>query len=395
VGAGARILAGLRWVHRWAGAFVCLILIVLGTSGTALVFRADWLHATVPGAADAVEVSPALAARAAVAAEGQLGADAVRSIVLAGPQLGVHTVALSGGGGAYLAAGGSLVTEWRKGGRADAWLFGLHHDLLSGDAGETAAGLAGLALVALCLTGLVVTLPGLRATLRASLVTAWPRSPQRRDLLAAHRGLGLVLAGPLVVVGLTGAAMVFDREARVAMNALAGTRPPHQDPITLSGTAPATPDWAAATAAAQAAFPDATLRVLVWPRSDDAPLQIRLRQPGEWHPNGRTTVWLDRQGRVLASQDGMTLPRGDRWTNALYPLHAAKLGEGAAITARIVDAVWAATGAGLVLMGVFGLWAFLVRPLRTPSRHRRRPGAQATALPAGARPLALSPRRDT
>jgi uncharacterized iron-regulated membrane protein len=391
VGAGARILSGLRWVHRWAGAFVCLILIVLGMSGTALVFRADWLHATVPGAATPAQATPALAARAAVAAEGQFGAGAVRSIVLAGPQLGVHAVGLTDGGGAYLAPGGRLVTDWHKGGRADEWLFGLHHDLLSGEAGETAAGLAGLALVALCLTGLAVTLPGLRAALRASLVTAWPRSQHRRDLLAAHRGLGLVLAVPLVGLGLTGAAMVFDKEARVAVHALAGTQPHQPDRITLRDAASAPPDWAAATAAAQAAFPDAALRVLVWPRTPDAPLQIRLRQPGEWHPNGRTTVWLDRQGRVLASQDGMTLPRGDRWTNALYPLHAGKLGEGSGIAARFVDAAWAACGLGLALLGVFGLWAFLVRPLRQQLPDPRR-DRTAKARPT---PLALPAPRDT
>ena len=40
----------LRTVHAWAGAILSLLLLVLGLTGTLLVFEDDWLRLTVPEA---------------------------------------------------------------------------------------------------------------------------------------------------------------------------------------------------------------------------------------------------------------------------------------------------------------------------------------------------------
>ena len=372
----------LRRVHRWAGAFVSLVLVILGLSGTLLVFKDDWLRASLPGAAVPVTADPAMAADAALAAERVFGAGAVRSIVLAHPGLGLHTVALADGSGAYLAPGGAVVDRWTGNGRPEAWLFDLHHRLLSGETGEVVVGATGLALVVLALTGLVITLP-LRP---GQLLALWPATRTRRDLLAAHRGLGLVLAGPLLVFALSGAAMVFDGPARALAGLLGGPATPVTPPVLPPVLPPGLPpgpapardtgstatDWRAALTTAQALHPRAQLRVLVWPGAG-RPLQIRLRGPDEWHPNGRTTVWLEPgSDRVLASRAAAAAPLGEQWYNALYPIHAARLGSG--IGARAVDFAWAGAGLGLAASGLFGLWAFLVRPQRNP---RKRPQVAA------------------
>ena len=358
--------AVLRWVHRWAGASVSLMLVILGLSGTLLVFKDDWLRASLPGASVPVTADPAMAADAALAAERAFGADAVRSVVLAHPGLGLHTVGLADGGGAYLAPGGAVVDRWTGTGRPEVWLFDLHHRLLSGQTGELVVGFTGLALVILALTGLAITLP-----LRPGLLLAlWPASRARRDLLAAHRGLGLALAGPLIVFAASGAAMVFDQPARAVAGLLGGgqTAPPPPPALPATPGAVAT-DWREALTLAQALHPQARLRVLVWPGAG-RPVQIRLRGPDEWHPNGRTTVWLQPgPARVLASTAASALPRGERWYHALYPIHAAKLGTG--VGARLADLIWAAAGLGLAAGGLFGLWAFLIRPVRPRHGHRR------------------------
>ena len=59
-----------------------------------------------------------------------------------------------------------------------------------------------------------------------------------------------------------------------------------------------------------------------------ATAQCRLRQPGEWHPNGRTTATIGpatigpATSQVVATSDAHALPTGIRAYNAFYPLHA-------------------------------------------------------------------------
>ena len=40
-------------IHRWTGAFIGLLLAVLGLSGTLLLYKDAWLRTTVPHAAEA------------------------------------------------------------------------------------------------------------------------------------------------------------------------------------------------------------------------------------------------------------------------------------------------------------------------------------------------------
>lgn len=59
---------------------------------------------------------------------------------------------------------------------------------------------------------------------------------------------------------------------------------------------------------------------------------------------------------------------GDRFWNAIWPIHAAKLGE-SPITARTIDWVTSLTGLGLALLGFYGLWSFAFK-----ARARRKIG---------------------
>ena len=85
-------------------------------------------------------------------------------------------------------------------------------------------------------------------------------------------------------------------------------------PLTvLSAPAPKPPavgsglvDWAVALPAAQAAFPEARIRTAGLPPEPGKPASVRLRQPGEWHPNGRTVALIDpATNRVVQTVDGV------------------------------------------------------------------------------------------
>ncbi len=353
----------LRSLHAWAGAFLSLLLVVLGLSGTLLVFKKDYVRLVIPEARQSVSLAPENVATALNAIEGQFGREDLRYVLLAEPGFALHKVMLHGGGAAYTDQSGSVVAQWQKNGRFEEWLFDLHHYLLAGTTGKTIAGLAGLAAVLMIITGLIITMP----LLRRFAWRIWPRTAARRDLLEQHRDLGIIFAIPLALFTLTGAAIVFSAQAKSILAAVTFSQPkPFERPIAEGGAI----DWLPALTNAQAQFPSASMRIVSWPRSGNAPLSIRMRQPMEWHQNGRTYVFIDpATSRALAAKDAQRLSLGERAFHAIYPLHSAGIG------GRWYDFATALSGLVLAILGCGGLWTFSIRLYRTRARQRR--GAHA------------------
>lgn len=344
-------MGAIRTLHAWAGTGLAIVAVVFGLTGTLLVFEDDWIRATVPAARAEIDLD---AARLGAALD-RLEASEPRltSVVLPGGAIGVHRLYLADDGFGYADADGAVVDRWRGAGRAETWIFDLHHELLAGHTGKLVAGGAGLALALMILTGLVVWIPAWRAT----GWRVWPRSGARRELIGSHRNLGLIFAIPLVVFSLTGAAIVFHGTTQ----ALLGAVPAPPAPAVGTGDV----DWARALAEAQARFPEATPRMVVRPAAPGKPATIRLKQPGEWHPNGRTTVTIDpATSRAVATSDANALPSGVRAYNAFYPLHASSVG------GWLYDAVTALSGVAMAALGVIGAWAFLGKPRRRSPRSK-------------------------
>jgi uncharacterized iron-regulated membrane protein len=363
----------IRLVHAWAGAIVSLVLIVLGLSGALLVWKDDYLRATIPEARQSVALDPGALAAIAQEAQADHPDSPPRSIVFASEDLGVHTLALRDDAGAYLSGAGQTLARWTGTERFELWVFDLHHYLLAGETGMTVAGVSGIAAFLLSLTGLIIAWPALRL-FGARLV---PVGVKRRDLIGAHRDLGLMIALPILIATATGSMLVFNDLARPAFQALAPGPPTPKPPVAGIGTV----NWQRAMAEAKARFPDARIRIAIWPSAVGKPATIRLRQSGEWHTNGRTIVWIDpATSTVIGEVDAQASSPGDRAWNAVWPLHAAKVSDGP-VAARAVDALTSLTGLGLALLGAYGLWAFA---LKHSSKRRSRSGSR----PAHAHPPA-------
>lgn len=341
----------VRTIHAWVGALLSLILIIVGLTGAALVFKGDYLRATIPEAAAKVAPTPQALGAAADVIE-HIHHGELRYLIFAGPNLGVHQAVFTENRTAYAAADGRIVTEWTGTGRPEVWLYELHHFLLAGDKGMRVVGLSGLVAVFLALTGLIVWAPWWKRT----SLRVWPRSARRPDLIAAHRNIGLVFAIPIIVFCLTGSGLIFYQTTQALLvKWLPGAVPEEFFPPTDLGEI----DWPKALTAAQAEFPDAQIRVALWPEGPWAPAVVRLKQPGEWTPDGRTTVLIDPStSRVTGVVDPQKLGRGLRLNNALYPVHVAAVG------GRIVDGITALSGLALAAMGALGLWAFVIKPRR-------------------------------
>jgi uncharacterized iron-regulated membrane protein len=349
-----RVIATLRTVHAWAGAVLSLLLAILGLSGALLVFQDDYLRASFAPARIAVAADPSTLGGIAERAEEIFGQDAIRSIRFADSGFGLSEVRLKAGGGAYLDGAGEMVEPWAGNARPEVWLFDLHHHLLAGETGEIVTGIAGLAAVLLTVTGLIALWPARRA----QGLRVWPRTAQRRELLASHRNLGLMAALPLLVFAITGAGMVFSPQTRALLSILDGPAPAAEPVAAAAG--PGDLDWALALAEAQAQFPQAQIRLAIWPRGERSTASVRLRQPSEWHPNGRSYVSFDPASQtMLSSSDARSAPRGEQIYNAFYPLHSARIGSG--LIGRLYDVLTALSGLALFMLGSLGCYAFLAK----------------------------------
>ncbi len=353
----------LSRLHAWAGLFLCLWLVMLGASGTLLAFRDDWVRLTVPASAGDLPAATAegLAVRARAAAAALPGE--VRLVRFATDRLPLDQVFLTDGGGALLdPRTGALLDRWEENGRFMEWLFDLHHRLLLDDVGLKAIGFVGLALVVMLVVGVVLA----SATWGQFKCRVWPKNPRRAALITAHRDLGLALALPLLLVAVTGVALTFPESSRAVAAWASGPMPAVPPPPKPDAAAePAPIAWEAVFGAAWQRFPDATIRFAIWPTAKNAAVELRLRQPAEWHPNGRTTLRVDASGAVLATLDATTLPAGFQILNTAYPLHSGRVG---GLAYRLAVALF---GVGLVLLSGYGALAY---------GRRLRGGGQRKAL---------------
>jgi uncharacterized iron-regulated membrane protein len=352
----------LALAHRWTGGLVGLVLALMGLSGAILVHKDAWVR--LPHAADAqIQDVGALAT-----ALERLTSDAARprSIILASRDFGLHRLSFSGEAGAYADQTGAIVTTWRSTWeRPELWLFELHHQLFSGAAGEAVAGVMGLLGLAFLISGLVLWWP----TRRLFRPRLWPSAMSRTQVVRHHRDLG-VLAAPLLALSmLTGSMMALRPVADLAFAPWMGGRTLDSvlaAPKLQGGPPAAQIPWRRVLGEALARFPDAEFRVVALPKTPGGLIALRMRREAEWLPNGRTQLWFDpADGRLVASRDALAAPPGAQAFNAVYPLHAAKVG---GLPYRLLIS---ASGLVLALMGSFSVWTFWLRPRPTPRRSPR------------------------
>src|SRR5690606_32612860 len=143
--------------------------------------------------------------------------------------------------------------------------------------GKYLTGVLGLLLLAFSVTGLILWWRT-RKTFRFRL---WPARMTRSAIVRQHRDTGVVAAPLLMPSALTGAMMVFPAISDALPAPWAGPEKPAPAlPSDLAGPGPDT-DWKRLMGNAQAAFPGAAPRRLMFPAAPGAPLALRLKQPFE------------------------------------------------------------------------------------------------------------------
>lgn len=301
----------LRWIHRTLGLFAALYVLMAAATGALLMFKRELLGFAHPelGAppADPVARAEALAAR--------LEPGSYSSIMMPTEALPAFTVYRPEHRTELYDPATLLPLEDRWLNRVMDWTFDLHHYLLAGETGKLVSGAFGIAIAALIGIGLYLWWPWRRGWRPSH---ARPKRPTRASRLAAHTTLAIMMAPVLFVASVSGAAVIFHEPARGALVALFGERDPSFAPRPGEGSL---------AGAARINFPGAEPRLLIAPKEPGGAATLRLRQPGELHPNGRSTlVWDPAAGRAVAATSEPESGAGSRIYNLLYPLHIGTIG---------------------------------------------------------------------
>lgn len=205
--------------------------------------------------------------------------------------------------------------------QSDNWLrtvLHLHYQLLAGEAGTIIAGIAALFLLVLSLTGIALW-PGWRKLI-AGFKIKWHAHPKRVNF-DLHKVVGIVAAVFLALTSFTGFCWNFyDWSSAVIYAATLTPAPPELTSRPLPGQAALSAS--ALVAIADRALPNAMTTYVGMPKKPNGIVRVGKRQPHETLDYGESEVLLDPYtGEILRLQDSKTLGLGDRILNAFAPLH--------------------------------------------------------------------------
>lgn len=335
-----KVKPGLVWLHRWAGLTLGLLFVLIGLSGSLLVFQHELDEA----------LNPALfhSASSCAAPVGVQGA--IAGLRAQWPQAKVSLINLPqpGGTGNFRllfkapgadhneamadACSGALLGSRNR----DALAFDALHlmplmqrwhlNLLQGKPGRAALGYVGLACALMLAAGLVLAWPRIGQWKRTLSIKL--RQNAYRSNYDLHRSLGLLAAVLLLAMALTGFNNGLPDMARAAVGNLAAVSGEHRN-IALPALAKAEPgiSWEQAHAIAAPYQQHGAKLVALGRLPERGVFQARLRRADDWQRTGTLRLFIDiRTGRVIEIINPIDGTGGDRLLASLFPLHSGQFG---------------------------------------------------------------------
>jgi uncharacterized iron-regulated membrane protein len=366
----------LRPIHTWVGLTAGALLSIIGLAGSVIVFRREFERAAMPGG------SAALNLRRTVSLD-----DAVKEIVRVMPDARIRRVRLpASAGDPYLfqmeltaKATEQIVLDSATGrvlGTARAgwvdWMIDLHRNLLSGKQGRKAVGFAGIVLLTLSMSGILMWLTGRRNWRAWTLVRR--EGPSRRFHFELHRATGLWTFTFLALISFTGIERSFPDTFRAGIVSLTG------EPATVKaprgGKARSTRPLEEYLQTARTAMPDGVPVELRLPDSGKGVVDIRLHRPGDLAPDGNH-VYLEPGSAAVMMIDRLSdRPAGARFLAALAPIHYGEFG------GIPIKALWSLLGLTPSVLFITGFVAWR-RPAQRKSDKLARAPREAEVVLAG------------
>lgn len=304
--------------HKWAGLTAGLFLVVLGATGSALVFENGIDRALNPSLsyvpAQAVRLSLSELVARANAADPN---DPVGGIRIADAADQAYELSSRRRRSIMVDpyTGRILGTRDREKSLA-RWLHLLHTRFLAGESGELFAGWLSVVLFGLALSGLYLWWP--RKLFSLTGAGSWKRT--NFDL---HNVIGFYTSAVLAVITFSAMLIAFEHTTDPLVRRLdGGVTPPEIAKLqSAASSAPAIAPQEA-VAIAERTLPGATVSNLNIPSGPRAIYRLLLKFPEDRTPAGRSRVYLDQfTGAVLAVENTRTAPPGTRLLNLKRSLH--------------------------------------------------------------------------
>jgi uncharacterized iron-regulated membrane protein len=363
-------------IHLWTGLLLCLYSLVIGVSGSVLVFEDDLGRLSypqlnrVPGGAPPAPVTGASFARIAAAVRQAEPSWTLSAIYAPGVRGDNYAVLLSRNGkyryvyasaaDGHLLGGQSLEEGWLN------WVADLHFRLLGGPVGFIVNGIGAACLLLLCITGAVVWWPGVKTWKRALTVDFGRR--WKRINFDLHSAVGFWTLALMSLWAVSGVYFVWPERFVAAVNFLSST--PNAAPPKLHVALHAQsselgiPAWVEkASAAAGSRFP---LQGIGLP-SGDQPASVMLARGDIVDFSHTTWVYIDpvRAGVLGFWRSGNNETLGDWFVWIMGPAHFGTYwGFG-------VKVLWAVLGCALPLLAITGVLMYWNRYLSKKWRALR------------------------
>jgi uncharacterized iron-regulated membrane protein len=305
----------LRSWHRWGGVVATVVLLIAALSGLPLVYKKQLIHwlvtpeATLPAEYGVGDMHTELDRIAQL-----VPAIELYLIKAPNPEEPYWTLTAADGH-LQLFAIQTLAPLTRNAWLLDALVVTreLHVALLAGLFGEYLLLLGGIIGVALGITGLILWWPA-----RKGFRWRWvlPTSFKIQLLMQYHRHSGALSSIIVVLVILSGSLMLWQSLVFALL-------PPLQTTLQQDRFDTATAMPSSFLLRATQAIPDGWPTYIRLGNVDSTDVSVRFRLPGEWHPNGRTSVTFVRDsGEISVSRRSDEASPGRVIVNQFYPLHS-------------------------------------------------------------------------
>jgi uncharacterized iron-regulated membrane protein len=360
----------MAWLHRWAGLTLGLLFVLMGLTGTLLVFEHEidealnpQLFHSAPASACSAPLTPDTAA---AAVQAQWPKARVGGVFLPRHEGGSWRVTFKAPGvetGEALldACSGALLGSRDRAavGFGAQYLMPMmqtwHLNMFQGKSGRLAQGYIGAAIAVLLAAGLYLAWPAKRQWLRALRIKL--NQSTYRSHYDLHRSLGLLALLPLLLLALTGFYNGLPEVVSAMVGSVAETgaerraiaRPALQKGEIAIG-------WDQAQAIAAPYLRDGATMAGISRQPDKGIFIARLRRADDWQRTGTLRIYIDmRSGKILEAINPLSGKPGDRFLAALFPLHSGQLG-GAAVK-------WLVAFAGMLpaLFFITGITTWVLR----------------------------------
>ncbi|MEH2249201.1 PepSY-associated TM helix domain-containing protein [Nostoc sp.] len=197
-------------------------------------------------------------------------------------------------------------------------IYPLHYELLGGNIGNKFVGIIGLLMSFMSITGIILW-PGWRKLISGFKIK-WNAHVKRVNF-DVHKVAGVIAAVFLIFTFFTGFCWNFSDVANPMIYTLTFSKQ-QADPVSVvvAGKFPLALKEQLKTA--QATLPDGILRRIYFPIKPEEALTVAFKLPQETEDYNQSSVYLDQySGKVLRVDSSLKVSLGDRILNSFSPLH--------------------------------------------------------------------------